>query len=332
MQFDHLKRREFISFLGGAVAAWPVAAHAQQAAVPVIGFLHVASAVPFAHLIEDFRQGLKQTGYTEGQNVAIEFRWAEGRYDRLPALAADLVRRQVAVIVTVGGEPSALAAKAATKTIPIVINVGSDPVKAGLVASLARPGGNITGLNILTAELASKRVGLLHDLIPSASVIALLVDPNFPPAEHDVREVDAAARVIGRTVLVLKASSESDIDAAFMTMLHARAGALVVGPDPFFNTRRALIVALAARHGIPAIYGFREFATAGGLMSYGTSLGDAYRQQGIYAGRILRGETPANLPVMQLTKFELVINLKTAKTLGLTIAPGVLAIADEVIE
>jgi len=325
----NIGRRELIAALGSA-ATWPLTARAQQPAMPVIGFLGTASANPFAHLIAGFRQGLKETGYVEGQNVAIEFRWAEGQYDRVPALAADLVRRQVAVIVTVGGEISAFAAKAATTMIPIVFNVAGDPVKVGLVASLSRPGGNATGVNIFTAELAAKRLGLLHELIPTALLIAVLVNPNFPPAAANAREVEAAARVTGQKILLLKADSESGIDAAFATIEQMRTGALLVAADPFFNSRRDQIVALAARHTIPAVYEFREFAAAGGLMSYGTSLVDAYRQQG--SGRILKGEKPADLPVMQLTKFELVINLKTAKALGIKISDNLLSLADEVIE
>ena len=295
----------------------------------MIGFLHVGSPDPFAHLVAAFRRGLQETGYSE---VAIEFRWAEGHYDRLPRLAADLVGRRVALIVSGGGEPAALAAKSATATIPIVFNVGSDPVKSGLVASLSRPGGNATGVNILTFELAAKRVGLLRDLVPSASLFTLLVNPSSPLGESQARETEAAARTIGRQVVTLRAGNESEIDAAFATSLQLQAGALLVGADPYFNSRRDQIVALAARQALPAIYEQREFAVAGGLMSYGTSLTDAYRQMGIYAARILKGEKPGDLPVRQATKFEIVINQKVAKTLGLSLPPDLLSIADEVIE
>jgi ABC-type uncharacterized transport system substrate-binding protein len=327
-----MRRREFIGLIGGAAVAWPLAAHAQQSAMPVVGFLGTASAGPFAHLVASLRRGLQETGFVEGRNVAIEYRWAEGQYDRVPALAADLVRRQVAVIVTVGGEPSAAAAMAATATIPIVFNTGTDPVKLGLVASLARPGGNATGVNIFTTELTEKRLGLLRDLVPAAPTIAVLLNPNFPAAAANVREAEATARAIGKQVVIFNASSDAEIETAFANIVQAQCRALLVGADPFFNSRRALIVALVARHAIPAIYEWREFAEAGGLISYGTSLVEAYRQQGIYAGRVLKGEKSSELPVVQLSKFELVINLNTAKALGLAIPPGVLAIADEVIE
>jgi putative ABC transport system substrate-binding protein len=327
-----MRRREFLGVLGSA-AAWPLGARAQQQpATPVVGFLGTASSGPFAHLVAGFRRGLQETGFVEGRNAAIEYRWAEGQYDRVPALAADLVSRQVAVIVTVGGEASAAAAKAATATIPIVFNTGSDPVKLGLVTSLARPGGNATGVNIFTTELVEKRLGLLRDLVPAATTVAVLSNPNFAAAVANVRESEAAARAIGKEVVIFNASSDAEIETAFVNIVQARPGAMLVGPDPFFNSRRGLIVALAARHAIPAIYEWREFAEAGGLISYGTSLVGAYRQQGIYAGRILKGEKPADLPVVQLSKFELVINLNTARALGLAIPPGVLAIADEVIE
>ena len=326
-----MKRREFITLAGGAVAAYPLAARAQQA-MPVIGFLHGASAQPFAHIVAGLRQGLKESGFTEGRNIAIEFRWAEGQYDRLPAMAADLVGRRVALIVTGGGEPPAAAAKAATGSIPIVFNIGSDPVKFGLVASLSRPGGNMTGVNILTEELAAKRLGLLHDLVPANLIMAHLVNPNYSQTESTIREVEAAARARGRQVLLLKATNESEIDEAFATIVRMRAGALISAADPYFNGRREQIVALAARHALPAAYEQREYAVAGGLMSYGTNISDAYRQMGMYAGRILKGEKPADLPVVQSAKFELVVNLKTAKALGLTLPSGLLSITDEVIE
>jgi len=331
-----MRRRQFILALGGAAAAssnlWPLAARAQNPAMPIVGFLHVASAKPFAHIVAGFRQGLKETGTIEGQNGAIEFRWADGQIDRLPELAAELVHRQVAVLVTGGGEAPALAAKAATSTIPIVFNIGNDPVQAGLVASLNRPGGNATGVNILTTELEAKRLGLLHEMVPTASIIGHLVNPAYPPTKTNVKDVAAAARVMGLQIILVEASSESEIDSAFAAILQKRAGALLVGADPFFNGRRNQIVALAASHALPAIFEQREFAAAGGLMSYGTSITDAYRQMGIYAGRILKGEKPADLPVVQSVKFELVINLKTAKLLGLTLPSGLLSITDEVIE
>jgi putative tryptophan/tyrosine transport system substrate-binding protein len=326
-----MRRREFITLLAGAVA-WPLAARAQQPAMAVVGFLGTASAGPFAHLVAGFRRGLQETGFVEGRNVAIEYRWAEGQYDRVPALAADLVRRQVAVIVTVGGETSAAAAKAATATIPVVFNVGADPVKLGLVTSLARPGGNATGVNIFTTELVEKRLSLLHDLVPAATTVAVLSNPNFGAAVANVRESETAARAIGKEVVIFNASNDAEIETAFVNIVQARPGALLVAADPFFNSRRGLIVALTSRHAIPAIYEWREYAEAGGLISYGTSLVEAYRQQGIYVGRILKGEKPADLPIVQLSKFELIINLNTARALGLAIPPGVLAIADEVIE
>lgn len=324
-----MRRREFLSMLGSAAAAWPIAARAQQ---PVIGWLGVASPGPFQPFLAAFRRGLDEAGFAEGRNVTIEYRWADGQYDRVPALAADLVRRGVAAIVTSGGDNPALAVKATTATIPLVFIIGSDPVELGLVASLARPGGNATGVNIFTIEVLEKRLGLLVDLIPSASSIAYLVNPSFAPADASAKKTEAAARAIGKQFVVYHARNESEIDAAFTTMAQRRPGALLVGSDPFFNSRRAQIAALALRHAIPAIYEWREFAQAGGLMSYGTSLPEAYRQQGIYAGRILKGEKPGELPVMQLSKFELVINLTTAKALGLTLPAGLLSIADEVIE
>jgi putative tryptophan/tyrosine transport system substrate-binding protein len=326
-----MRRRDFIALLGGAATAGPLAVRAQQPAMPVIGFLHVGSAGALSHLVVAFRQGLKETGYVEGTNVMVEFRWAEGQYDRLPALAADLVRREVAVVVTGGGDAPAAATKAATSSIPIVFNVGRDPAKAGLVARLNRPGGNATGVNIFSAELETKRLGLLNEVAPGG-VIAAPVNPNFPPSADNAGELQAAAPRLGRQLALLTASNRSEIEAAFAMLPGKGLGAMIVGGDPFFNSERELLVALAARHAIPTIYEQREFATAGGLMSYGTNITDSYREMGIYTGRILHGAKPADLPVLQLSRFELVINLKTAKALGLTFPPGLFAIADEVIE
>jgi putative tryptophan/tyrosine transport system substrate-binding protein len=326
-----VRRRHFITLIGGAAAVWPRAARGQQAAMPVIGFLHGASFEGYKPMVTSFRQGLKEAGYVDGYNVAIEFRWAEGHYDQLPAMAADLVRRQVTVIVT-GGTPAAFAAKEATSTIPTVISVGIDPVQLGLVGSLNRPGGNVTGTAVLTVELGAKKLEMLHELLPTAAAIALLVNPTNPNVESETRVVQDAARLLGLHLHVLHASTESQIDAAFGALVELRASALIVGVEPFLNDSRAQIVALAARYAVPAVYGVRDFVTAGGLMSYGTDLVDIYRQSGIYAGKILKGARPADLPVQQLTKVALVINLKTAKTLGLTIPTTLLGRADEVIE
>jgi putative tryptophan/tyrosine transport system substrate-binding protein len=324
-------RREFLIGLCTALV-WPFATRAQQKAMPVIGYLGTGSPGPAAPNLTAFHQGLSDTGYVEGQNVAIEYRWAEGRYDRLPALTADLVGRKVDVIVAAsGGTPSALAAKSATSTIPIVFSVGN-PVGAGLVASLARPGGNLTGVSFLAVELMPKRLELLAELVPQAKVIALLVNPNNANADRVMQDVQEAARVKGVQLQILKAVSESEIDDAFATVVQLHAGALLVAGDVFFSSRRGELVALASRHAIPAIYDFREFAASGGLISYGTSSTSVFHQVGIYAGKILKGAKPADLPVQQPTRFELVINLKTAKVLGLTVPQALLARADEVIE
>ena len=326
-----MKRRDFITLLGGA-AAWPLAARAQRPSMPVVGFLNVGFADRSAHQVAAFRQGLMETGYVEGQNITVEFRWADGRYEQLPALAADLIRRQAAVILTGGGEAPFRAVRAASETVPIVFNIGSDPVQLGLVASLAKPGGNATGVNFLSVEIAAKRLGFLNSLAPTSSTIAVLVNPNFPATETSVSELESAARVISRQLDIIKATNESELDASFATISQKRAGALMVGNDPFFTSRRAQIVALAARLAIPAIYEQREFALAGGLISYGTSIANSYRQLGIYVGRILKGEKAGDLPVLQPTKFELVINLGTARSFGFTLPPSLLALADEVIE
>jgi putative tryptophan/tyrosine transport system substrate-binding protein len=326
-----IRRREFITLLGGA-GAWPVTARAQQPKMPVIGFLGTRSPDDHAAALVAFRRGLGETAYIEGQNVAIEYRWAEGHSDRLPALAADLVRRQVAVIATGGGSPATLAAKAATTAIPIIFTVGVDPVRAGFVASLNRPGGNLTGVSFLTTELGAKRLGILLDLVPQTRKVAYLVDPANPAATEIKDDAHAAAGTLGRQVVFLEARTERDFDPAFATFAQSQADALVVGTDALFTGNSEKLVALAARYKIPAIYAYREYIAEGGLISYGASLGDAYRQAGVYAGQILKGAKSGDLPVQQPTKFELVINLKTAKALGLTVPPSLLAIADEVIE
>ena len=327
-----MRRREFIRLLSGAAVAWPFTVRAQQQPMPVVGFLNAASPGPLRQQVAAFREGLKESDYVEGRNVAVEYRWAEGQYDRLPALVADLVRQQVSVIVSGGGAPAVLAAKAATTTIPIVFSIGADPVVLGLVASLNRPGGNITGVYQFTSGLEAKRLGLLHEMIPKATPIAVLVNPNFADAESQLRDVQEAAARLEVQLVIVRANAESDFDAAFSTLVRQRAGALLVCSSPFFNGRREQLVVLAARHAVPAIFEWRDFAAAGGLMSYGTSLADAYRQVGVYAGQILRGAKPVDLPVVQSTKFELVINLSTAKALGLEVPPTLAARADELIE
>ena len=327
-----MRRREFIALLGSSLAGWPLAARAQQrSATPMIGVLSTRAPGQDPHILTAFREGLKEAAFVEGQNVAIEYRWAEGQYDRLPALAADLVRRQVAVIATMG-TPAAPAAKAATATIPVVFAIGDDPVQLGLVDSLSRPGSNATGVVILSAELTQKRLELLHELLPAVTVIAALLNPANANADSQSKDLQAAARALGVQIHVLRASTERDIEAAFTTLLELRAGGLVIGTDPFFNSRSDQLAALALRHAVPTIYQFREFAAAGGLMSYGASITDGYRQVGVYTGRLLKGETPLHLPVVQSTKVDLIYNLKTAKTLGVEVPLPLLMRVSEVIE
>jgi len=326
-----MRRREFIAYIGGA-AAWPLAARAQQPGMPVVGFLNPGLPEPSSFLVVAFREGLEKEGYVEGQNVTVEYRWASGHYNELQTLASDLVRRHVVVIAATGGSISAQATKAATATIPIVFNVGEDPIKLGLVASFNRPGGNITGVNTLSPALESKRLGLLRELVPQAAIVAVLLNPSNPDADLQRRDIQAAASAIGQDLRTFDVGNESDIETAFAALVRQRADALLVGSDVFLTNRREQIVALAARYAVSTIYSFRSFAESGGLMSYSTNLVEVYRQVGFYVGRILKGEKPANLPIVQPTKFELVINLKTAKAMNVKISDNLLSLADEVIE
>lgn len=326
-----MRRRELITLIGGAVAARPLAARAQQQTIPVVGFLSSGAPGPLRQQLAAFEEGLKESGYIKGRNVAVEYRFAEGQFNRFPALASDLVSRQAAVLV-VTTDAGTRAAKQATTTIPIVFSIGEDPVKLGLVASLRRPGGNVTGVYQFTTGLEAKRLGLLHEMVPQVATIAVLINPSFPASSMQLRDVQEAATSLGVQLIIARANVESDFDAAFSTFVQQRAGALLVCASPFFNGRRQQLVVLAARHSMPAIYEWREFVEAGGLMSYGTHLSDSYRQAGVYAGRVLNGEKPADLPVMQVIKFEFVINLSTAKALGIKVPPTLSARADEVIE
>jgi len=326
-------RREFITLLGGAAAAWPLAARAQQSAMPVIGFIGAGALDNYVLYLAAFRKGLAETGFVEGQNVAIEYRWAEGQYERMAQLADDLVRRRVAVIAVPGSPPGARAAKAATSTIPIVFSVGDDPVRSGLVTSISRPGGNATGINFLTGEVVAKRLALLHELLPGAARVAAFINPaDASRAEVLREEVEVAARTVGMQLQILNPTTNREIDAAFGALVRERADALFVGPDAFYNSRRVQLANMAARHVLPTAFAVREYVDAGGLMSYGTSLADMYREVGAYCGRILKGAKPSDLPVLQSTKFELVINAQTARMLGITVPPSLLARADEVIE
>jgi putative ABC transport system substrate-binding protein len=328
-----VRRREFITLLGGAVAAWPLAARAQQTAIPVVGWLYAGAPAAIAHLMPGFRQGLNDTGFIEGQNVTIEYRFAEGQYDRLPNLVADLIRRQVTVIVTPGSPVAALAVKDTTRTIPIVFSISEDPVKLGLVGSFARPGGNATGINFFSSEVIAKRLGLLHDLVPKAARIAVLINPgNAPTAEATLRDIPEAARALGLQIQVLKASTSREIEATFATLGRERTDALFVAGDAFFSSRRVQFAVLAVRHAIPAIYSTREYPEVGGLMAYGTDVASRFRQAGVMSGQVLKGAKPADLPVLQSTKFEFVINMQTARALGLEVPAQLLATVDEVIE
>ena len=327
-----MKRREFITLLGGAAATWPLAARAQQQAMPLIGWMSGRSPEDSSHLLAAFREGLRETGFVEGESIAIEYRWARGRYEQLPAMAADLVSRRIAVLVGIGGDPSALAAKQATSTIPIVFGMGGDPIAAGLVTSFNRPGGNATGFTLLTNLMEPKRIGVLHELVPGIPVLGALVNPNFPPAARQLQEIEAATSTINQKLFVAKASNDTELNAAFEALLQQRIGALLVAADPYFDTRRDRIISFAAENKLPAIYQFREFAVAGGLVSYGPRITDSYRLGGIYVGRILRGAKPGDLPVLQPTKFDLVLNMRTANALGLAVPNAMQLLADEVIE
>jgi len=326
-----MRRREFITLLGGAVAS-PLAARAQQPALPVIGFMSGRSPEDSTHLVAAFRQGLAENGFVEGQTVAIEFRWADGDYDRLPALAADLVSRKVAVLVGVGGDVSAVVATKATRTIPVVFGMGGDPVKAGLVASFNRPGGNVTGYTVLTSEMESKRLGLMRELVPGVSLIGILVNPQLPATVQELADLEPAAKGVNQQLFVARADNDAELDTALASFVQQRVGAFLVTSAPFFDTRMNRIVSFAAQNRLPAIYQFREYAVAGGLISYGPNIVESYRNAGVYVGRILKGEKPADLPVLQPTNFDFVINMKTAKELGLTVPPTLLAEAGEVIE
>lgn len=326
-----MRRREFITLLGGAVAS-PLVARAQQPALPVIGFMSGRSPEDSTHLVAAFRQGLAENGFVEGQTVAIEFRWADGDYDRLPALAADLVSRKVAVLVGVGGDVSAVVATKATRTIPVVFGMGGDPIKAGLVASFNRPGGNVTGYTVLTSQMESKRLGLMRELVPGVSLIGILVNPQLPATVQELADLEPAAKGVNQQLFVARADNDAELDTALASFVQQRVGAFLVTSAPFFDTRMNRIVSFAAQNRLPAIYQFREYAVAGGLISYGPNIVESYRNAGVYVGRILKGEKPADLPVLQPTKFDFVINLKTAKVLGLTVPPTLLAEAGEVIE
>jgi putative tryptophan/tyrosine transport system substrate-binding protein len=326
-----MQRRDFITLLGGG-AAWPLAAGGQQPTMPVIGFMSARSPEDSAHLVAAFHRGLGEGGFVEGQNVAIEFRWASGQYERLPALAAELMSNRVDVLVAVGGDPSPVAAKQATSTVPIVFGIGGDPVKTGLVESFNRPGGNVTGVTLMTALMEPKWLGLLRELVPGVALIGVLLNPAFPLAARQLQELEQAAHAIGQRIVITKASTDEELDAAFGVLVQERIGALLVAADPYFDTRRDRIIASTAQHRLPAIYQFREYAVAGGLLSYGVSITEAYRQYGVYTASILKGAKPADLPVQQVVKFELVINMKTARELNVTISDNLLSLADEVIE